>query len=130
ALKGNTMDKIRHDWSREEIKTIYQTPLLELILRAADVHRQYHELGEVQISSLISIKTGGCPEDCDECVRGARYDSDIRVHGKMPVEAVVYKARKAKAAGAQRMCLGACWRVVHDNLHYDCFIEMIKEINQ
>ncbi|MFS8615957.1 MAG: biotin synthase BioB [Solitalea sp.] len=124
------MDKIRHDWSREEIKTIYQTPLLELILRAADVHRQYHELGEVQISSLISIKTGGCPEDCAYCPQAARYHTDIHVHGMMPVEEVVDKARKAKAAGASRMCLGAAWREVRDNRDFDRVIEMVKAINQ
>ncbi|HYH55834.1 MAG TPA: biotin synthase, partial [Anseongella sp.] len=106
------MDEIRHDWSREEITAIYQTPLLELILQAADVHRRFHELGEVQISSLVSIKTGGCPEDCAYCPQAARYHTDIHVHGMMKVDEVLEKARKAKAAGASRMCLGAAWREV------------------
>lgn len=124
------MEEIRHDWSREEIKEIYETPLMELILRAADVHRQHHVLGEVQISSLISIKTGGCPEDCAYCPQAARYHTDIHVHGMMPVDEVVDKAKKAKAAGASRMCLGAAWREVRDNRDFDRVIEMVKAINR
>ncbi|QEC53661.1 biotin synthase [Anseongella ginsenosidimutans] len=124
------MDEIRHDWSREEITAIYQTPLLELILQAADVHRRFHELGEVQISSLISVKTGGCPEDCAYCPQAARYHTDIHVHGMMKVDEVLEKARKAKAAGASRMCLGAAWREVRDNRDFDKVIDMVKAINQ
>lgn len=124
------MDKIRHDWTREEITDIYRTPLLELILRAADVHRRQHELGEVQISSLVSVKTGGCPEDCAYCPQAARYHTDIHVHGMMKVDEVVEKARTAKAAGASRMCLGAAWREVRDNRDFDKVIDMVKAINQ
>lgn len=122
------MDEIRHDWTREEITSVYQTPLLELILRAADVHRRHHELGEVQISSLISIKTGGCPEDCAYCPQAARYHTDIHVHGMMKVDEVVEKARTAKAAGASRMCLGAAWREVRDNRDFDRVIEMVRAV--
>lgn len=124
------MDQIRHDWSREEITRIYRTPLLELILKAADVHRRFHDPGEVQISSLVSIKTGGCPEDCAYCPQAARYHTDIKVHGMMKVEEVVDKARKAKSAGASRMCLGAAWREVRDNRDFDKVIDMVKAINQ
>lgn len=124
------MDEIRYDWTREEITAIYRTPLLELILKAADVHRRHHEPGEVQISSLVSIKTGGCPEDCAYCPQAARYHTDIHVHGMMKVEEVVEKARNAKAAGASRMCLGAAWREVRDNRDFDKVIDMVKAINQ
>lgn len=123
------MDDIRHDWSKEEITGIYQTPLLELILKAAEVHRRHHEPGEVQISSLVSIKTGGCPEDCAYCPQAARYHTDIHVHGMMKVEEVIGKARKAKEAGASRMCLGAAWREVRDNRDFDRVIDMVKAIN-
>lgn len=124
------MDEIRHDWSREEITAIYRKPLLELILNGADVHRRYHETGEVQISSLVSIKTGGCPEDCAYCPQAARYHTDIHVHGMMKVDEVLEKARQAKAAGASRMCLGAAWREVRDNRDFDRVIDMVKAINE
>ncbi|HEY9560602.1 MAG TPA: biotin synthase BioB [Anseongella sp.] len=124
------MDTIRHDWTRKEITDIYRIPLLELILKAADVHRRHHELGEVQISSLVSVKTGGCPEDCAYCPQAARYHTDIHVHGMMKVDEVVEKARNAKAAGASRMCLGAAWREVRDNRDFDKVIDMVKAINK
>src|SRR5690349_12150035 len=106
---------IRHDWSKEEISEIYHRPLLELIFQAASVHRQYNRADEVQLSSLVSIKTGGCPEDCAYCPQAARYHTDVKVHALMKTEEVVEMAAKAREAGCSRMCLGAAWREVRDN---------------
>lgn len=93
------MSIIRHNWTRDEVKEIYERPLLKLIMDAADVHRQYHETGEVQVSSLLSIKTGGCTEDCGYCSQAARYHTDIKVQALMKVDEVVKAAKNAKAGG-------------------------------
>lgn len=95
---------------REEIREVYNTPLLELIYKAAQIHRQFHNSIEVQVSSLISIKTGGCAEDCAYCPQAARYNTDVKVHKLMSVSEVNLCADKAKSGGASRMCLGAAWR--------------------
>ena len=113
------MNDIRHNWSIEELLNLYNSPLLELVFRAATIHRSYHNSQEVQISSLISIKTGGCSEDCGYCPQAARYHTDIKVHKLMEVEEVRGLAEKAKSAGASRMCLGAAWREVRDNSDFD-----------
>jgi len=124
------MNDIRHNWSIEELLNLYNSPLLDLVFRAATIHRSYHNSQEVQISSLISIKTGGCSEDCGYCPQAARYHTDIKVHKLMEVEEVRGLAEKAKSAGASRMCLGAAWREVRDNSDFDNVIEMVKTINQ
>ena len=116
-------------WTKAEILDVYNKPLLELIYEAATVHRQYHKAGEVQISSLLSIKTGGCAEDCAYCPQAARYHTDIKVHKLMSVEEVSKASENAKAAGASRMCLGAAWREVRDNKDFDKVLEMVKTIN-
>ncbi len=123
------MTDIRNNWTLEEIKEIYNTPLLELVFEAATAHRKYHDPKEVQVSSLISIKTGGCPEDCAYCPQAARYHTDIRVHKLMEVEEVRTQAESAKANGASRMCLGAAWREVRDNKDFDKVLEMVKTVN-
>src|ERR1700761_7070169 len=119
----------RHNWTKEEIKEIYNRPLLDLIYDAATIHRQNKDYGEVQISSLISIKTGGCPEDCAYCPQAARYHTDINVHALMKTEEVVELAKKAKEGGASRVCMGAAWREVRDNKDFDKVIDMVKEVN-
>ena len=121
--------KIRTDWTLEEIKEIYSKPLLDLIFEAATIHRQNKAYSEVQISSLISIKTGGCKEDCTYCPQAARYDTDINVHALMSVETVLEMANKAKENGASRMCLGAAWREVRDNDDFERILEMVSEVN-
>lgn len=120
----------RHDWSHEEIKEIYQSPLLELIYQAATVHRRFHNTGEVQVCTLLSIKTGGCPEDCAYCPQAARYHTDVDTHALMNTEKVIDYARKAKDAGSTRFCMGAAWREVRDNRDFDRVIEMVKEVNE
>jgi biotin synthase len=117
------------DWTKEEILEIYNTPLLELISRASEVHKQNHKLGEVQISSLLSIKTGGCPEDCAYCPQAARYQTEVKIHKLMDVKEVSESADNAKRGGASRMCLGAAWREVRNNKDFDKVLDMVKVIN-
>jgi biotin synthase len=123
------MTNIRYNWTIEELKELYNTPLLELVHQAATVHRENHNSREVQVSSLLSIKTGGCSEDCSYCPQAARYHTDIKVHKLMKVDEVVSNAKNAKAGGASRMCLGAAWREVRDNRDFDNVLEMVKAIN-
>ena len=100
----------RHDWTREEIRALFDLPFPELMFRAQTIHRQNFEPTEVQISTLLSIKTGGCPEDCAYCPQSARYDTGVRAEKLMTLDAVLAEARAAKAAGASRFCMGAAWR--------------------
>ncbi|HKW54475.1 MAG TPA: biotin synthase BioB [Stellaceae bacterium] len=106
---------IRHDWTREEVRALFALPLPELIFRAQSVHRRYFDPRQVQISTLLSIKTGGCPEDCAYCPQSARYDTGVEASKLMSVGAVVSDARAAKATGATRFCMGAAWRSPKDH---------------
>lgn len=108
---------------------IYNMPLLDLVFRAASVHRKYNAGSEVQVSSLISIKTGGCPEDCGYCPQSARYSTGVDVHKLMSVEQVTDLAQKAKSGGASRVCMGAAWREVRNNSDFDKVIEMVGAVN-
>jgi biotin synthase len=123
-------DIIRNDWTIEEIQEIYNTPLLELIYRAASIHRQYNDTGEVQVCTLLSIKTGGCSEDCAYCPQAARYNTGVNVHALMQKDEVLQYAAKAKAAGSTRFCMGAAWREVRDNRDFDRVIDMVKGVNE
>jgi len=123
------MGEVRHTWTKKEILDIYNSPLLELIYKAASVHREHTDSTEVQVSSLISIKTGGCPEDCAYCPQAARYHTDIDVHKMMSLEEVADAADKAKAGGASRLCMGAAWREVRDNKDFDKVLDMVKAVN-
>lgn len=120
----------RHDWSLIELRDIHDMPLLELVFRAATVHRKHHDPRKVQVSSLLSVKTGGCPEDCAYCPQAARYNTDVDVHKMLDPRIVVARAKKAKEAGASRMCLGAAWREVRDNRDFDKVIDMVKGIRE
>jgi biotin synthase len=121
---------IRNDWKIEEIQEIYNSPVLELIYRAATVHRQYNDTGEVQVCTLLSIKTGGCSEDCAYCPQAARYSTGVDVHALMQKDQVLEYAAKAKAAGSTRFCMGAAWREVRDNRDFDRVIDMVKGVNE
>src|SRR5438552_228894 len=116
-------------WSKQQILDIYNKPLLELVYEAANVHRKHHKAGEVQVSSLLSIKTGGCAEDCSYCPQAARYHTDVQVQALMKTEDVVESAKRAKEGGASRFCMGAAWREVRDNKDFDRVLEMVKEVN-
>lgn len=121
--------QLRNDWTPEEIKDIYSTPLLDLIYKAASVHRDYNDTGEVQVCTLLSIKTGGCSEDCAYCPQAARYDTGVGVQALLKKEEVMEYATKAKEAGSTRFCMGAAWREVRDNKDFDRVLDMVKGVN-
>lgn len=120
---------IRNDWSIEEIENIYHQPLLELVYQAATVHREFHSANEVQVCTLLSVKTGGCPEDCSYCGQAARYHTGITVKSLMSKEDVVAIAQRAKDAGSSRFCMAAAWREVRDNRDFDTILEMVAGVN-
>jgi biotin synthase len=107
-------DPIRHDWTRAEVRNLFALPFPDLMFEAARVHRLHFDPTEVQISTLLSIKTGGCPEDCAYCPQSARYDTGVQANKLMGLDAVLEAARAAKAAGASRFCMGAAWRSPKD----------------
>jgi biotin synthase len=120
----------RHDWTREEVAALFALPFPELMFRAALVHRENFDPAEVQISTLLSIKTGGCPEDCAYCPQSAQYDTGVKAEKLMSLEAVLSEARAAKEAGAQRFCMGAAWRSPKDrDLEQVCaMVEGVKAL--
>jgi biotin synthase len=123
------MQEIRYDWGFSEIAAIYDRPLLELVVEASQVHRKHFDGQEVQVSSLVSVKTGGCSEDCHYCPQSARYATGLKRKNLMELAEVVDSAKKAKAKGASRVCLGAAWRQVKDGKQFDRILEMVKEVN-
>jgi len=108
------LDLLRHDWTREEVGALFALPFPELIFRAAAVHRENFDPAEVQISTLLSIKTGGCPEDCAYCPQSAKFDTGVKAEKLMELDVVLAEARAAKAGGASRFCMGAAWRSPKD----------------
>ncbi|WP_330947112.1 biotin synthase BioB [Thermomonas sp. LB-4] len=118
---------IRHDWSRSEVEALFALPFTELLHRAASAHRQYFDPTEVQVSTLLSVKTGGCPEDCGYCPQAARYHTGVEATKLMDPAEVVEKARQAKAAGASRFCMGAAWRSPKDR-DIPKVAQMIREV--
>ena len=124
------MSLIRNNWTIPEIETIYNTALLELIFKASNVHHQYNNTAEVQVCTLLSIKTGGCSEDCGYCPQSARFHTDVEIEPLMKTETVLEYAQKAKDAGSTRFCMGAAWREVRDNKDFDRVLEMVKGVNE
>ncbi|MBT2619498.1 MULTISPECIES: biotin synthase BioB [Chryseobacterium] len=127
------MDKkteLRNDWTKQEIEEIFNQPLMELIYKAATVHREWHNPEEIQISTLLSIKTGGCVEDCSYCGQAARYHTNIKVQALLPTEKVIEHAQKAKDSGSSRFCMAAAWREVRNNRDFDRVIDMVKGVNE
>lgn len=121
---------IRNNWTLNEINAIYHLPLLELVFEAASVHKKFNDTAEVQVCTLLSIKTGGCVEDCAYCPQAARYNTGVNVHALMKKDEVLSYAQKAKDAGSTRFCMGAAWREVRDNKDFDRVIEMVKGVNE
>ncbi|MGV1834403.1 biotin synthase BioB [Rhizobium rhizogenes] len=120
---------IRHDWAIDEIVALHNLPLLELVGRANAVHRMHHDPNKVQKASLLSIKTGGCPENCAYCPQSAHHrEVDLTRDRLMDPESVVAMAATARAAGAERFCMGAAWRQVRDGREFDAVIEMVKGV--
>jgi biotin synthase len=122
--------EIRHDWTAQEVVSLLTKPLLELVDEARGVHKRHHADGEVQLASLLSIKTGACPEDCKYCAQSAHYAkaTGLKREKLLDVAEVLDKARIAKDAGANRFCMGAAWREVKDGAEFDNVIEMVKGV--
>lgn len=123
--------KVNEQYANKEAAiALYNSPLMDLMYQAATVHRQYHNPNEVQMSSLISIKTGGCSEDCGYCPQSAKYNTELEVKPMMEVEEVLSLATNAKVNGSSRVCMGAAWRNVRDNRDFDKVVEMVQGINK
>ncbi|MEM7619287.1 MAG: biotin synthase BioB [Pseudomonadota bacterium] len=122
---------VRYDWRVDEIKQILEKPLLDLVYEAQSIHRMFHQDNTVQLASLLSIKTAGCPEDCKYCPQSAHYNKTTGVEKEslMPVDDVLDQAEKAKQAGATRFCMGAAWREVRDGKEFDQVIDMVKGVS-
>jgi len=121
---------LRHDWSREEVRAIYTTPLPDLVFRAQTIHRQFNDADRVQTCQLISIKTGGCPEDCAYCPQSAHYDTDVEREGPLDPQHVIATARNAKSRGVTRMCMGAAWREAPNGRDFEKVLEMVRGISE
>jgi biotin synthase len=111
--------ELRYDWKRDEVADVYRTPLPELIFRAQSVHRQWHAPDRVQTCQLLSIKTGGCPEDCAYCPQSAHYDTDVERQGLLDPKHVVEVAREAAERGVTRFCMGAAWRQIPEGAEFE-----------
>src|SRR5580765_1099313 len=122
------MSDIHHDWTIERVEDLYHLPLTELLFRAQTVHRRYHDPETVQRCTLLSIKTGGCPEDCAYCPQSARYNTGVAREELMKPDAVVAAARQARASGSTRFCMGAAWREVHDGAAFDAVLSMVEDV--
>ena len=119
---------LRNDWTVEEVQALHDLPLLELVYRAQSVHRKVWKDNKVQLSSLLSIKTGGCPEDCAYCPQAARHHTGVKAEKLMALDAVLTEAQRAKDAGASRFCMGAAWREVKNNAQFDEVLEMVRGV--
>ena len=123
----NTSNAVRNDWSREEIQALYQQPLMDLLFQAQQVHREHFTANTVQVSTLLSIKTGKCPEDCKYCSQSAHYDSKLEAEKRIAVDKVLQEAKQALASGSSRFCMGAAWRNPHErDMPY--VLEMVQEV--
>ena len=123
----NSSDAVRNDWSREEIQALYQQPLMDLVFQAQQVHREHFTANTVQVSTLLSIKTGNCPEDCKYCSQSAHYDSKLEAEKRIAVDKVIQEAKQALASGSSRFCMGAAWRNPHErDMPY--VLEMVREV--
>jgi len=122
------MAEVRHNWTREEIAEIYNKPLIDLVFEAGRVHRENFDHREVQQSTLLSIKTGGCPEDCAYCPQAARYNTDVKGTPMVNVAEIVNSAIEAKENGSSRFCMGAAWREVKDNVQFDRVVDAVKTV--
>jgi biotin synthase len=127
-LDATNAKGMRYDWDRAEVRAIHDLPLLELVYRAAEVHRRFHDSREVQVCRLVSVKTGGCPEDCSYCAQSSRYETGVDSEPMLDRETVLGIARKAKENGVTRVCMGAAWREVKDNGSFERVLGMVQEV--
>jgi len=123
-------DPLRHDWTKSEVAAIYRSPLTELLFRAQTVHRTFHPQDRVQTCQLISIKTGGCPEDCAYCPQSAHYDTNVERQGLLDPDHVISVAREAAARGVTRFCMGAAWRQAPEGHEFDSVLKMVRGVSE
>jgi biotin synthase len=116
------------EWTLKDVRELHDLPLTELVFRAQQVHREHHAANAVQLCTLLSIKTGGCPEDCSYCPQSAHYDTGVKGTPLLSVEQVLATARKAKAAGATRFCMGAAWRDARKGEHFERVLQMVRGV--
>lgn len=119
---------LRHDWTREEIQKIYRQALPELLFSAQQAHRQFHDPARVQFCQLLSVKTGGCPEDCSYCPQSAHYSTEVTRGGLLPVDEVLEFAKRARSEGATRFCMGAAWRNVQEGEDFENILKMVRGV--
>jgi biotin synthase len=127
--QAKTEGALRYDWRKSEVQAIYETPLPELVYRAQTVHREFHAPDRVQTCQLISIKSGGCPEDCAYCPQSAHYDADVERQGLLDPEHVVGVAREAAGRGVTRFCMGAAWREAPQGREFEKVLEMVRGVS-
>jgi biotin synthase len=130
AVASFELGELRHDWKRGEVQEIYRTPLTELVFRAQSVHRQSHAPDRVQTCQLISIKTGGCPEDCAYCPQSAHYDAPVERQGLLDARHVIGVAREAADRGVTRFCMGAAWRQAPEGAEFERVLEMVRGVSE
>ena len=128
-LNQNNKFTQRHDWQLEEVQELFNMPFNDLIFKAAQIHRQFHDANKIQISTLLSIKTGSCPENCKYCPQSAHYNTGLEKESLMSIDKILIAARAAKESGASRFCMGAAWRNLHDR-DVDNICNIIKEVKE
>ena len=119
---------MRTDWTRSEIAAIYHQPLLDLLLQAQKTHREFHPANQVQMCRLLSVKTGGCPEDCAYCPQSAHYQTGVKSQRLMETAEILSTAQRAKAEGATRFCMGAAWRQAPQGREFDSMLESVRAV--
>jgi len=130
AAAGSTgRPEVRHDWKRAEVQAIYRTPLPELVFQAQSLHRHFHAPDRVQTCQLLSIKTGGCPEDCAYCSQSAHYQTDVTRQKLLDVQQAISVAREAAGRGVTRFCMGAAWRQAPDGGEFESVLEMVRGVS-
>jgi biotin synthase len=128
SLAERSLSSLRHNWTSAEIKQLLQTPLLDLVYQAQQVHHQYHASNDIQRATLLSVKTGGCAEDCAYCPQSAHYETEVSSHRSLSVDTVREKAEQAKAAGATRFCMGWAWREIREGQDFEAMLEMVRQV--
>ncbi|KAG0703124.1 biotin synthase [Suillus ampliporus] len=128
-IPRSSTSSLRHDWTRQEIQKIYDSPLLDLVFRASNIHRQNHDPSKIQLCTLMNIKTGGCSEDCSYCSQSSRYSTPTTASRLLDIEPVIEAARKAKENGSTRFCMGAAWRDLAGRKRgFERILQMVREV--
>ncbi|MGD0710531.1 MAG: biotin synthase BioB [Bacteroidales bacterium] len=124
------MKEIRNDWTKQQVSEIFHLPLLELVHKASQMHRKYHDASKIKVSQLISIKTGACVEDCAYCAQSSRYKTAVQSHKTLSLKEVLEEAASSKSSGVERVCLSASWREIPDGKQFDELLEMITKVKE